>query len=183
MIEVTVAAPIAIYCYTLTAADALAYERLPRELPGLQKFALFVWLGLGGAALGLLPETITGSLYGVQFWLLGAVLIGVQYLIFRLVRGALRWLRARRRYPQPVEIGLEQWADRLILTQAGRTRTISFQAIGMLLPTPNALFAAVGKDLLIVPRRAFAGENDIMALADAIDAHARETIDRRQVSA
>ena len=175
--------PINAYRFTLTAADALAYERLPRELPGLQKFALFVWLGLGGAALGLLPETITGSLYGVQFWLLGAVLIGVQYLIFRLVRGALRWLRARRRYPQPVDIGLEQWPDRLVLTQAGRPRTIPFQAISMLLPTPNALFAAVDKDLLIVPRRAFAEDNDIMALADAIDAHARETIDRGQASA
>ena len=175
--------PLRIYRYSLTAADALAYEQLPRELPGLQKFALFVWLGLGGAALGLLPETITGSLYSVQFWVVGAALIGVQYLIFWLVRAALRWLRSRRRYAEPKQIELEQWVGHFVLKDAGRTRTIPFTSIGMLLPAPGAFYAAIGQELLIVPRRAFKDDGGIAALSDAIDTYVRETIDLGQASA
>jgi len=40
--------PLATYRYTLTWQDALAYERLPRSMRGIQQATLYIWLALSG---------------------------------------------------------------------------------------------------------------------------------------
>ena len=53
--------PLSSLHYVLTAKDALAHARLPREMRGWRKLAFFLWLALAGATLALLPETWTGG--------------------------------------------------------------------------------------------------------------------------
>lgn len=168
--EIVFAAPLH---YTVSAEDALVYERLPREFRGAQTVLFYVWMGLAGFPLAALPESIAGPFFGWRFALCGAALLAVQYLIYRVVRDLLRRNRARFRYPKPVAATLQQAEDHLVVTEAGKRRTIPFTGISMLLPGPTHLFIAVGQDLVIVPASAFgegeAGQDAMLALTGTID--------------
>ena len=168
-------APIATYRYTLTWQDALAYERLPREMPGLQKITLYIWLGIAGILLVALPPEVVGDVNTPRFWLSGAALVIIQYLIFWVLRGITRLNRARYRYSAPTEIVLTQWPDHLVVEQNGKVTTVPFEDISVLLPTATHLFIATGHDLIIVPALAFPqGAAGIADLSAAIDGFMRE---------
>jgi len=165
--------PLHVFRYTLNWQDALAYERLPRDLPGLQKITLYLWLGLAGIVLIALPADIVGEINSIRFWLTGAGLVLLQYAIFVTLRGVTRFNRARYRYPVPADVALEQWPDHLVITSGGKTRQVRFEEIGALLPTAQRLFIASGHELIIVPLLAFEDGAGMAALVDAIDAYMR----------
>ena len=168
-------APIATYRYTLTSADALVYERLPKELPGVPRIALYVWLGLAGFELAALPPELVGEPNAPRFWLAGAVLVLVQYGLYRIARAVTRLNRARHAYPRPADFVLTQWPDRLAVERDGGTAiTTPFAEIGALLPTAAYLFIAAGDQLVIVPATAFGAPAAMQALVEAIDAFAAE---------
>jgi len=169
--------PLATYGYTLSWQDALAYERLPKEMPGLQKVTLYIWLGIAGIFLIALPPEVVGEVNTPRFWLSGAALVIIQYLIFWVLRGVTRLNRARFRYPAPAEVALTQWPDRLVVEQDGKGTTVPFEEIGVLLPTATHLFIAAGRDLIIVPAAAFPqGAAGIADLAATIDGFMREKL-------
>jgi hypothetical protein len=167
-------APLATYRYTLTWRDALAYERLPRNMPGLQKATLYIWMAFAGLLLIALPPELVGDAGTPRFWLSGAGLLLVQYGIFVLGRAVMRLNRARFRYPAPAEIELEQEPGHLVVSEAGKRRTVPFEEIGVLLPTAHHLFIAAGRDLIIVPAEAFPSAGDMAALVADIDTFMRE---------
>lgn len=169
--------PLNTYTYTLEFADALAYERLPAKMIWQHRIGLVIWLGLAGVALGMLPASVVGSPYGIQYWLMGGVLLIIQYGLFRILRDVRRWRRARLRVPLPIKVRLEQWPDCLEVTEGDKRRTVIFTAIEALLPTEGYLFVAVDKALVIVPRRAFANDEAIPELAETIDAYVRARLD------
>ena len=180
MLDAMTDAPIATYRYTLTWQDGLAYERLPREMPGLQKITLYIWLGIAGILLIALPPEVVGDVNTPRFWLSGAALLIIQYLIFWMLRSITRLNRARYRYPAPAEIGLTQWPDHLVVEQNGKTTTVPFEEIGVLLPTATHLFIAAGRDLIIVPASAFPqGAAGIADMAAAIDGFMRDKLAER----
>jgi len=109
-----------------------------------------------------------------RFWLTGAGLLVLQYLIFRLVRAIGRLNRARYRFPRPVEMEVVEGDDHLVVTADGTSRPIPFDEIGMLLPTKSHLFMAVGRDLIIVPATAFTLPDTPQTLAARIDAFMRD---------
>ena len=160
--------------YTLTWQDALAYERLPKTMPGLQQATLYIWLALAGILLIALPPELVGTTGSPRFWLTGAALLVLQYAIFRLGRAVMRLNRARYRLPRPVEMELTEADDHLVVTTAGKSRTIPFDQIGMLLPAKGHLFMSVGRDLIIVPASAFPEPDGPKRLAADIDAFMRE---------
>jgi len=163
-----------IYHYTLTWQDALAYARLPRSMPGIQQATLYIWLALAGIFLIALPPELVGYAGSPRFWLTGAGLLVLQYLIFRAFRAIARLNRARYRFPRPVEMEVVEEDDRLLVTANGKAMTIPFDEIGMLLPTKQHLFMAVGRDLVIVPVSAFTLPDTPQDLAARIDAFMRD---------
>lgn len=160
--------------YTLTAADALAYERLPRTLTGMQRATLYLWLVLAGVLLVALPPELVGTISSPRFWLTGAAFLIIQWFIYTALRWWWQRSRARARYPRPVDISLEQFDDHLQLTENGRTWNIPFGDIGVLLPTASHLFMAAGRDLVIVPVAAFGNAGGMDDIVARIDAYARE---------
>jgi hypothetical protein len=168
------ASPVAIFRYRLDWQDALAYERLPRDLPGLQKITLYIWLGLAGILLIALPPELVGEPNTPRFWLSGAGLVLLQYLIFVVLRGITRLNRARYRYPAAVDVAVTQWPDRLAIETNGKATTVPFEEIGALLPTAQRLFVAAGRDLVIVPVSAFGDAAGMARLVEAIDGFMRE---------
>jgi hypothetical protein len=172
-IHMSDATPVAVFRYTLTWQDALAYERLPRDLPGLQKITLYIWLALAGIFLVALPPELVGEVNTPRFWLTGAALVIIQYLIFVVLRGITRLNRARYRIPAAIEAMLAQWPDRLVVERDGKVSTIPFEEIGALLPTVRHLFVAAGRELVIVPAAAFGEAAGMQELVDAIDGYMR----------
>ncbi|MDR3474186.1 MAG: hypothetical protein P4M09_21265 [Devosia sp.] len=166
--------PVAIFRYRLDWQDALAYERLPRDLPGLQKITLYIWLGLAGILLIALPPELVGEPNTPRFWLSGAALVLLQYLIFVLLRGLTRLNRARYRYPAAIEMVLTQWPDRLLVETDGKGTTVPFEEIGALLPTAERLFIAAGGELVVVPASALGDAAGMQQLVDAIDGYMAE---------
>ena len=165
--------PLNVYRFTVTWQDALAYERLPRDLPSLQKITLYLWLALAGIILVVLPSEVAGEVNSIRFWLTGAALVLLQYAIFVLLRAVTRLNRARYRYPAPVDVVLEQWPDHLTVADQGKSRDVKFEEIGALLPTAQRLFVASGADLIIVPVSAFGTEAGMATLVEAIDGFMR----------
>ena len=165
--------PLNVFRFTVTWQDALAYERLPRDLPSLQKITLYLWLGLAGIVLIALPPEVVGEINSIRFWLTGAALVLLQYAIFIVLRGITRFNRARYRYPTPANIVLEQWPEHLAIENAGKTHDVHFEQIGALLPTAQRLFIASGPDLIIVPVSAFGTPAGMAALVEDIDGYMR----------
>jgi hypothetical protein len=160
--------------YTLTWQDALAYERLPKTIPGIQQATLYIWLALAGILLIALPPEVVGDTGSPRFWLTGAGLLLLQYAIFRLGRAVMRLNRARYRLPRPVEMELGEADDHLVVSTDGKPRTVPFTEIGMLLPAKGHLFMSVGRDLIIVPASAFVLPDSPQHMASRIDAFMRE---------
>ena len=167
-------APSAVFRYTLTWQDMLAYEQLPKTMPGLQRVTLYIWLGLAGFMLELLPPDLVGEFNTPRFWVAGALLVAVQYGIFWGLRALTRVNRARYRYPRAVDVVVEQWPDRLIVENPGKTMTVAFEDIGALLPTPARLFIAAGRELVIMPAGTFGDAGGMQQLVDSIDAYMRQ---------
>jgi hypothetical protein len=156
--------------YTLTWRDALAYESLPRQ--GLSdRLVLFGWLGLAGVLAVALPEALAGETWSPRFWAVAAVLVFIQYLLFVVVRRAVRRARARHRYPAPVEAEIEWGGDHFALIEGGRRRIVRFEDISMMLPMASHLFMAVGDELVIVPLVAFGDEAGMAEAVEAIDGY------------
>ena len=172
-------APLAVFRYTLTWQDALAYERLPKTMPGIQQATLYIWLAIAGVLWIALPPELVGDNGTPRFWLSGVALLVLQYLIFRLARAVARLNRARHRYPAGVEMVVSQWPDRLSVERDGTTRVIAFEEIGALLPTAERLFIAAGRDLVIIPATAAGGAEGMARLVESIDGFMRQRYEAR----
>jgi|GEM_PF-3875667 len=170
------AGPLATYRYTLDWQDGLAYERLPRGLTGLQSATLYIWLGLAGILLVALPPDVAGEVNTPRFWLTGAGLVLLQYVIFWLARGIRRLNRARFRYPATVEVEVGLWPDRLQVRSGEKPVTIPFEDIGALLPTAQRLFIAAGPELVIMPAAAFPDAAGMQRPIELIDGYMRQRL-------
>ena len=161
--------------YALTAEDALAHARLPREIRGWRKLAFFAWLALAGVTLALLPDNWTGGEADWRFWGIGALLLLVFYGLALLYMNAVNFLSARRRYPVPVNVVLDLWPDHLDITENGHQRVIGLQTIAAagFVPT-HAYLVLAPNDLIIVPRRVFVDANEMAAFIALIDDFGRD---------
>jgi hypothetical protein len=162
--------PLRTTTYTLTRADALAYEQAAGRLTPLGTLALLCWLGLWGAAALLIPPDWAGARLGWAFSILVAVLVAIAYVLALLVIAIRQWWRARTRLKRPAEITLSEWPDRLDLVSTGMPRSIRLGDIRRSVLTRSHLFLDTDEDVVMLPRRAFAEEGAIEDLARRIDA-------------
>lgn len=162
--------PLRTTTFTLTRADALAYEQAAGRLTPLGTLALLCWLGLWGAAALLIPGDWAGARLGWAFNLLVAVLVAVAYVLALLLIAIRQAWRARRRLKRPVEVTLGEWPDRLDLVSIGMPRSLAFGDIRRALLTRTHLFLDADDGVVILPRRAFKEEGAIEDLSRRIDA-------------
>jgi hypothetical protein len=156
--------PLHTITFTLTRADALAYERLSRRPSPRSAIVFTLGLVLAGAVLWLAPGNWTGTWRDPGFWALGAVLFAILYVLAMIVQTIGQMRRARRRLRHAYDITIEEHADRLDVSGPGIPRTLSFADAGLPIVTATHLFLGRGDDLVILPRRAFPEEDSFDAL-------------------
>jgi hypothetical protein len=146
------AEPDATYRFTLSADDALVWERLPRPITGLHKlgFAAVLLVGCGGFAL-LPPRWVEG--WKFYAWLTMVALFA--YVGARLLFDLIALYRARLRFPAPVAVRLEDWRDRLHVRIDGTTRRIRLGDVDSLARTKGYVFLEADRELVILPTDAF----------------------------
>src|SRR3954469_24246958 len=150
--------PLRTTTFTLTRADALAYEQALGRLTPLGTLALLCWLGLWGGAALLLPADWAGPRLGWAFNVLVSVLVGVAYVLALLLMAVRQWGRARGRLKRPVEVTLTEWPDRLDLISVGMPRSVGLGDIRRSVLTRTHLFLDIDDGAIILPRRGFKEE-------------------------
>lgn len=158
-------APLRVYHYTLTRADALAYETLPRSLSGWRFALLAIWLAAAGGVLGLLPEELVGPEGGWLFWLVGAGLLAIAAIIAIAAMTLATQLRARRRVPAPIDMRVEEWGDHFAIEAGGAPRFIAYETINAAIVGAEHLFVVALPEVLIIPERAFDDRSEMRPLA------------------
>ncbi len=168
--------PLLTLTYTLTTADALAYEALPRELIGWRKWLLLVWLAVAGGLVAFLPAEWVGPEWGWRFWLAALVLVGLAYGVATLVMTLATRRRARRRVAAPMIATLQQWGDHLAVTTAEQQLFIAYETIADVAIGKAHVFITAPPEALIVPLSAFADRDEMMAFGDHVDRLSREAV-------
>ena len=111
---------------------------------------------------------------GWRFWVLGALLVGVNYLVAMMVMTLDSYRRAARRVPQPVAVEMEEWDNHLVVRSDGSIRRLAYENIAAAVLTTGHLFIHAPPDVVIVPNGAFAQPGDPNDLAEKIMAFGRE---------
>lgn len=161
--------------YTLTTADALAYEKLPREMIGWRKWALLVWLGGMGGLVAFLPREWIGPEGGWLFWVAGLALVGLGWLLAAALMTLNTYRRARRRIQAPQTVTLEQWGDHLAIDTDGRRSFIAYETIAAVTIGPADVFIDAPPSVLIVPLRAFPDAAAMSAFGEDVDRLSHES--------
>lgn len=168
--------PLLTLTYTLTTADALAYEALPREMVGWRKWLLLVWLAVAGGMVAFLPAEWIGPEWGWRFWLIALLLVGIAYAIATVVMTLATRRRARRRIPAPAVVTLEQWGDHLALTIGERQQFVAYETIADVAIGKAHVFVTAPPQVLIVPLTAFADRDELVAFGEDIDLKSRQAV-------
>lgn len=140
--------------FTLTPADALAWERLPRELRGWRRLLFFLWLAAAGAWLTVLPERwIAGKLSQLLALL---PFVALHWGLASLAMSLAARRRARRRIPAPVQVRLVEQGQ-MLSWQLGESapQEITPATIRQVLLTRSHLFLDAPPALVILPVAAF----------------------------
>ena len=160
------------YTFTLTRADALAFLRLKREVPGRTKWALGAWFLAGGVVWGLLPERwhgADGSWQAVGSF--GAV-IALQFGLLLAGRAVWRQVRARQWVPVPRMGEYEEWIDCIAGSEIDGPDCayLSPELIGEIIDAPDHIFVLSHAVRIVIPKRAFGSADK----AQEIVTHLRE---------
>jgi hypothetical protein len=157
--------PLRTTTFTLTRADALAYEQAASRMTPLGVIALVCWLGLGGASALLIPPKWTGPWPGLSSSVLVSIAMAIAYVLALLLIAMLQWLRARRRVRRAADMTVGEWPDRLDLLSTGMPRSIALNDVRRSILTSTHLFLEADGEVLILPRRAFPEEDAVEQLA------------------
>ena len=160
--------PLRTTTFTLTRADALAYEQASSRLNPLATMALVLWLGLCGSAAWLIPPDWAGAHLGWSFSILVSVLIAIGYVLVLLGMSFRQWWRAGQRIRHPQEITLTEYREKLDIIGGGLPRELPLREIRESILGRTHLFLVSDNGVLIIPRNAFQEEGAVEALADRI---------------
>jgi len=160
--------PLRTTTYTLTRADALAYEQASSRLNPLATMALVLWLALCGSAAWLIPPDWAGSHFSWSFSILASVLIAIGYVLVLLVMSFRQWWRAGQRLKRPQEITLSEYREKLDIIAGGLPRELPLLEIRESILARSHLFLVSDNGVLIIPRNAFQEDGVVEALADRI---------------
>lgn len=160
--------PAATLTYTLTLADAQAWERLPRELKGWGFVTLLCWVGSVGGLAAFLPTSIIGDDWGYGFFAAMAVLGGAAWGVAILARQLAGEIRAWRRAGRDLRVKLRQWNDHLEVDEGGKRRRVGYDEVSTVSIGDSHVFIATGAGVLIVPERAFRSQARMQAFGQEL---------------
>lgn len=160
--------PLRTATFTLTRADALAYEQASSRLKPLGTMALVLWLCLCGSAAWLIPPDWSGARFGWSFSILASVIIAIGYVLVLIGMSFRQWWRAGQRLRRPQEVTVAEHRDRLEIIGGGIPRNLPFADIRESILARTHLFLLSDDGVLIIPRNAFPEEGAVEALADRI---------------
>ena len=167
------AEPLRTTTYTLTSADALAWEQASARLTPAEAVGLVIWLALCGSLALLLPPDWAGAHLSWSFGLVVAILISIGATLALLVQALGQWRAARRRVRRPQEVTLVEWPAHLDIVGAGLPRALVFPAIRAAILTRTHLFLKSDSDVVIIPRRAFPEEDAVEELSQRVTGKAK----------
>lgn len=142
--------------YTQDYDDALVWERASPEHRKRDKVALFAAFFAGLGLLQMLSGVMT-DLAILHSAPMAAVLMALPFgLVVFLQRRDLRG-RAQRRADRRTGARLEIWGDRLVEHRDDRKEPLAFGALSLreVRETEGHVFLSTGKDVMIIPTRAF----------------------------
>lgn len=177
------AEPLRTTTYTLTSADALAWEQASARLTPLAATAFIVWLALCGRLALLLPPDWAGAHLSWSFGLVVAILISIGATLALLLQATGQWRAARRRVRRPQEVTLVEWPAHLDIIGAGLPRALVFPAIRATVLTRTHLFLKSDSDVVIIPRRAFPEEDAVEELSQRVTGKAKPELPPGSVAA
>lgn len=160
--------PLRTTTFTLSRADALAYEQASARPSPLGVMALLLWLGACASLAFLIPPDYAGPRIGWSFSILVSILIAIGYTLVLIGVGIRQWLAAGKRIKRPVEVTLTEWPDRLDIVGPGIPRELKLRDIRESILGRAHLFLVGDDGVLILPRAAFSEEGAIEGLAARI---------------
>ncbi|SFZ84919.1 hypothetical protein SAMN02983003_2284 [Devosia enhydra] len=163
--------PRSLASHTLTSADALAWETLPRDGRRSDFWLLIGLAGGGGMILGFLPDEWTD---GWRFWAIGGFFCVLAFGIFVLVRTLLAYRKARRRIPVPITQTVDILPHGIAVVSGSGRRVLAREAIATVVATATHLFVAGADDLVIVPLGVFDDAADLQRTGQMIEAALRD---------
>lgn len=163
--------PLRILRFSLTLADALAYERLPGELSGTAKLVLISSLAAVGGFYGFLEDWTAPWRLGVT-----AVLVVVWLVSVLAIRTCRMHRRARALVSHNGSVEIEDWSDRLRIDTASGSRVLPMQAIGKVLIGEGHVFVLHEGGPTILPLRAFEDAAAMRAFGEALDRRSADAV-------
>ncbi len=160
--------PLRTTTFTLTRADALAYEQAAARPTPLGVLALVLWLGLCAGLAFLVPPDWAGARLGWGFSILVSLAVAIGYVLVLLGVALRQWARAGRRLRRPAELTVGEWPDRLDLLGGGPPRALKLGEVREAILTRSHLFLVADEEVVILPRRAFAEAGALDGLAARI---------------
>lgn len=168
------AEPLRTTTYTLSSADALAYEQAAARFTPLTITGLIVWLALCGSAALLIPADWAGARPSWSFGLVVAILLSIGLTLALLAQALQQWRAAHRRIPRQQEVTLVEWPAHLDIIGRVLPRTLAYPAIrSAILGRAHLFLTPADGDVLIIPRRAFPEEGAAEELSQRILAATR----------
>ncbi len=162
------AEPLRTTTFTLSRADALAFEQASARSSPLGVMALLLWLGACASLAFIIPADYAGVRLGWGFSILASVLIAIGYTLVLVGIAIRQWLAAGRRIRRPMEVTLTEWPDRLDVVATGMPRELRLADIRESILGRAHLFLVSDDGVLILPRAAFSEEGAIETLAARI---------------
>ncbi|MGV3650794.1 MAG: hypothetical protein ACO1OK_05175 [Devosia sp.] len=150
--------PRSLASHTLTAADALAWETLPRDNRRTDFWLLIGLAGGGGMILGIMPDEWTE---GWRFWAIGGAFCVLAFGIFVLARTLHAYRKARRRIPRPISQEISILPNGIEIIGGPGQRFVAREAIVAVVLTASHVFISGADELVILPLRAFDDAQDL----------------------
>lgn len=142
--------------YTQDYSDALVWERESPTHRKRDKVALFAAFFAGLGLLKMLSGVMTdlAPLHSVP---VAAVLMALPFALVILLQRRDLHQRAQRRADQRTGARLEIWGDRLVEYRDDRKEPLAFGALALreVRETEGHVFLSTGREVMIVPTRAF----------------------------
>ena len=132
--------PLRTTTFTLTRADALAYEQAAARATPLGVLALLLWLGLCAGLAFLVPPDWAGARLGWGFSILVSLCVAIGYVLVLLGVALSQWRRAGKRLGRPAELTVDEWPDRLELRGPAPARTLKLDEVREAIRTRTHLF-------------------------------------------
>lgn len=158
--------------YQLLPEDVLAYASLVEVRDGWRGLLPYALVLVALFAFGILGEELSD----LQWWFGFSCSLGIAWLLTQSI-----WLLDRKlriaRFPLPKSnVDIQRWGNHLRITADGNTKCVAYTAVGkVVIARSHAFLMTTPVDVIIVPRRAFSSDADMVHFAQAVDKAAEES--------